>query len=149
MSIPTEESTLVASRATPNASRNAEIVRRRQSGEWPAQITMAMGISRNVVAGALNRAGLGDPNVDRKACARRGEDHPRATITEALARQILAMLPTGRKALQGEILAIARHFGVRVSIVRNLRRGITWAYLLPDGPLEAQALAPQPHGLTK
>jgi hypothetical protein len=41
-----------------NAERNAEIVRRRLAGEAPRQMAREMGISHNVVAGVLNRAGI-------------------------------------------------------------------------------------------
>lgn len=52
-----------------SAERNAEIVRRRDAGERPADIARNMRLSRGVVAGALFRAGRTDSD-SRKARGR-------------------------------------------------------------------------------
>ena len=41
-----------------NSLRNAEIIRRRKAGEWPAEISRSMGLGRNTVIGVCYRAGL-------------------------------------------------------------------------------------------
>jgi len=41
-----------------NEARNAEIIRRRRAGVGPREIARQMGLSPNVVAGVVHRAGL-------------------------------------------------------------------------------------------
>lgn len=50
-----------------NSERNARIIEMRKAGKFPREIAKALGVTRNVVIGALHRAGLTDPNVDRSA----------------------------------------------------------------------------------
>lgn len=70
------------------SERNDEIIRLRKQGWPPCKITAHLGLSRNVILGVLNRAGLCDPNVDRAAHARRGSANAGARLTDDQVRAI-------------------------------------------------------------
>lgn len=60
-------------RYTPNAERNAEIIRRRKAGEGPRKIARSMDLSPYVVAGVLKRANMTD--ADAPQAKGRGGDY--------------------------------------------------------------------------
>jgi Mor family transcriptional regulator len=111
-----------------NAERNAEIIRRRQAGELPHQITRAMGVSRNVVAGVLDRAGLGnlDPDAKSKAMQLRspkGEAHGRSRLTEADVREIRREYQRGRGP------ELAKRYGLSNNHLCAIARGLGWNHV--------------------
>lgn len=111
--------------------RNAEIIRRRKAGEWPTQIAKAMGLSRNTVIGALNRAGMCSPDTDRsiprKMFGARGEAVGSAILTasdvRAIRREYQPYDPEfGRNAL-------AKRYGVNPSAIHDVVVGDTWRHV--------------------
>lgn len=108
-----------------NQERNAEIVRRREAGEWPTEIAQAMGLSRNTVIGVCHRAGLQRTDVDRSLINRlfgrpvRGEAHYKAKLTEAAVRDIRA---------GGRARDLARKYGVKPNTVRAVKSGRAWKH---------------------
>lgn len=115
-----------------NDERNAEIIRRRQAGEWPSDIRREMGLSRNIVAGVLNRAGLCDPDTDKVTpmlkhhVAMRGEDAGNAKLSwEAVGHIRDVYRKYARDA--GSATALAEHYGVTRNCILNAATGRAWA----------------------
>jgi transcriptional regulator with XRE-family HTH domain len=111
--------------ASPNAERNAEIIRRRLAGEWPADIAEALDLTRNAVIGVCNRAGLAERNRENRAVARARERRrgagPRHRKLSASEIATIQALYRGRGGPTQE--AIAQRFGVTPqTISRALRR---------------------------
>lgn len=119
------------SRPTPNEARNAEIIRRRLAGEWPTEIAAAMGLSRNVVIGVANRAGLSSANIDRSALAHRfgakGEACGSAKLSADKVRSIRARYQ--RYSRTNGSGAIADEYGVRQSAVWRIVTGQSWGHV--------------------
>lgn len=71
---------------------------------------------------------------------RRGEDTLKATITEALAREIKASKPTTRRGQTGHVTRQqrAKRFGVSEGIVRAIDNGSTWGHLSENFSNEEQ-----------
>lgn len=114
-----------------NAYRNAEIIRRRRAGEMPTEIVEHMGLSRNVIAGVLNRAGLCDPSTDKRPSmilrARRGEDHRGAKLTNEIVREIRRLY---RPRTRGSgAWSIADKLGVSRKSVENVLYAGSWAHV--------------------
>lgn len=112
-----------------NRTRNEEIVRRRLAGEQPAEIYRAMGISRSVVAGALFRAGLCDPETNKKSSlyAIRGEAHRCAKLTEADVREMRTrFVPRCR---ENGYKALSREYRVSYTAARKAVQGVTWDHV--------------------
>lgn len=108
-----------------NEIRNAEIVRRRLAGEFPSQITRAMGLSRNVVAGVLDRARI--VRHDQKEAVLRGADCPNARLTEsqvaAIRKRYKPLCPENGAA------AIAREFECSPTTILHAIHGKTWRHV--------------------
>ena len=108
--------------------RNAEIVARRRAGEWPSDIAQAMGISRNVVIGVCNRAGLASAEVDRSAAMAgktpSGADHHKAKLTPADVAAIRARYQP-RSRTNG-MTALAHEYGVVPMTIYAVVKGLTW-----------------------
>lgn len=111
--------------------RNAEIVRRREAGEWPTEIAKALGISRNAVIGVLNRCGKCTADVDRSAIMKRfgvrGEASGAAKLTEAEVRAIRREYQPYDAELGRN--ALARRYGVGVSTIHRITMGDGWKHV--------------------
>ncbi len=108
--------------------RNAEIVRRRKSGEWPHAIARAMGLSHNAVIGVCNRAGLSKPE-NYRAEVLRGEELSAAILCDDSVREIRARRTVGRPRHPGNTEDLAREFGVSVSTIVEVAKGKSWAHV--------------------
>jgi hypothetical protein len=64
-----------------NTERNAEIVRRRLTGEWPTDIAKSMGLSRNTVIGVCWRHELSVHGAQYIAAR---EKHAKMTLEQAI-----------------------------------------------------------------
>lgn len=106
-----------------NLERNTEIIRRRVAGAWPNEIRRALGISRNVVAGVLNRARMNDPEVDRAVTAPRGARNGGAKLSEA---EVIAIRAS--PAASG-VTALARRYGVSVYTIYDVVGRRTWKHV--------------------
>ena len=104
-----------------NEARNAEIIRRRKAGEWPTDIAKAMGLSRNVVIGVCNRAGLCDWEAGSKMSrGHPGETHWKAKLTVEQVREI-------RRRGGAPYRELSKEFGVSEKTIGQVFRGETWA----------------------
>ena len=120
-----------------NIERNATIIEMRRSGLWPRQIALSMGLSKNVVAGVLNRAGLTDTFVDRPAAIKsafangmrslRGEETKNAKLTDDVVRYIRARYVC-RSRVDGAY-QIARDLGVSHAVVGRVVTGVSWKHV--------------------
>jgi hypothetical protein len=118
---------------TKNAERNAEIIARRNAGEFPSDIWRAMGLSRNTVIGVLNRAGLCSADTDSKPAmrkyARRGVNHCRAMAVlspeqvKTIRRRYVFM------SRQDGSSAIAKTYGVSRATILAVLHGRTWKHV--------------------
>lgn len=108
---------------TPNAERNAEIVRRRKAGQLPRQIAAEMGLSKNVVIGVTNRAGLSQSGLQTR-CVLRGADTPWSKLTQEqvdeIRRQYVPRHP------EFGAVALARRYGVTPACVAGFLWGNNW-----------------------
>lgn len=114
-----------------NAERNARIIEMRKAGMWPREIAVKLGVTRSVVIGVTNRAGMADSGVDRsaimKAVAPRGQANPRAIFDDDAVRQIRQRyVPYSRS---DGALAMARELGCSFDAVYDVVRGRTWAHV--------------------
>lgn len=102
-----------------NEARNAEIVRRRKAGEWPTDIAKAMGLSRNVVIGVCNRAGLcGEWHGTQES------PNPIIKLNVEKDREIR------RRYWAGETgRTLGEEFGVSQVAISNVCTGKTWAWV--------------------
>lgn len=101
-----------------NEARNAEIIERRKRGEWPSEIRRAMGLSRNVVAGALNRAGLCDPDVDRTIAPVGNRKLTKEQVLEARALYKRGVRGSG-------FMALGQKYEVDTKVIRDAILGNT------------------------
>jgi hypothetical protein len=107
-----------------NDARDAEIVRRRQAGEWPRAIARAMGLTHNVVIGVCYRAGLSNQDNARKENLR-GEQCPHAVLTEEAVRTI-------RRDFVPHLVtvpALAKRFGVHKRTIEYILYAGGWAHV--------------------
>jgi hypothetical protein len=117
-----------------NAERNAEIIRRRLSGELPSDIRRAMGISRNVVAGVLDRAGIirndHAAGHQKYKSAPKGEACWKAKLSEADVRAIRAEYQPGTgRWKRGNSVDLAQRFGVRRDAVCRVATSRAWKHV--------------------
>lgn len=117
-----------------NGERNAEIIRRRMAGELPSDIRRAMGVSRNVVAGVLDRAGIilgGQPEGCRKyANPPRGSKCHAAILTEEDVEVIRADYRKGARGEKaGSKVALAKQYGVVPRTIWQVATGRTWKHV--------------------
>lgn len=102
--------------------RNAEIIRRRKAGELPTEIAKALGITRNAVIGALNRAGCCRGDVDRSAIMKRfathGDDNPNTKYPSAVVAAIRREHVRWDRANSAR--ALARRHNVPLSWVKGV-----------------------------
>lgn len=114
-----------------NPERNAEIVRRRQAGEWPTEIAKAMGLSRNAVIGVCYRAGLSSPDTDTTIACRlmtpRGEAAPNVILTESEVRAIRQEYAPWSG--DNGAAALARRYGVAPSTVQGIVYRRSWRHV--------------------
>lgn len=114
-----------------NRTRNEEIIRRRKAGEWPSDIYRAMGLSRNVVIGVLNRAGMCSPDTDRgEACAKyaaRGSARPNAILHERTVTEIRERFKKSSR-IDGA-RSIARDLGINYRTVLWAATGRSWTHV--------------------
>lgn len=112
-----------------NSERNARIVEMRKAGNFPREIAKALGVSRNVVIGVTNRAGLSDPNVDRSAAMEASvrDGSGVAKLSPDDIREIRARYRPHCRFDGGA--AIARDAGVSPDTIRDIIRGHTWAHV--------------------
>lgn len=109
-----------------NKARNAEIIRRRQAGEWPRQIAAEMGIGKNVIIGVIGRAGLAVPGASRDHPLI-GESAPNAVLTEVMVRAIRAEYRPGKGGHGAR--SIALKLGLNSNTVQSACSGRTWAHV--------------------
>jgi len=107
-----------------NTERNAEIVRLRKAGCWPADIAKTMGITRKAVIGVCYRAGLANKYTG-SAMVLRGDDHPSAKLTRAQVDTIRATYRPycpefGQRAQ-------AKRYSVDPQTIRSVIAELTWA----------------------
>jgi len=108
-----------------NTIRNAEIIKRRLAGDFPSQITRDMGLSRNVVAGVLDRAGIVVGDHDQAVL--RGADCPHARLTESQVAAIRKRyVPLCR---ENGAAAIAREFECSTTTILHAIKGETWKHV--------------------
>ena len=105
--------------------RNAEIIHRRNAGEWPRAIARSMGLTHNVVIGVCNRAGLSSA-LGYQECIR-GEAVGGAKLTPDAVREIRsAYRPYDRKCSQ---YVLADRFGVSQAQVSEIVHRRSWAHI--------------------
>lgn len=104
-----------------NTERNAEIVRRKMAGESLSAIGRAMGVSRNVVAGAAFRKGACQAGL---SIVRPGAENGNAKLTEDDVRRIRNALAAGEKQV-----ALAARYGVDHSNISHIGKRLTWAHV--------------------
>jgi hypothetical protein len=114
-----------------NAERDAEIIRRRKAGEWPTEIARELGLTRNTVIGALNRAGMCSADVDRSAIAKRfnppplrGDQHPAAKLTASEVAAIRREFKPRDPDFGGS--ALAARYGVHPCHLSAIVHGRRW-----------------------
>lgn len=106
------------------AERNAEIVRRREAGEYPWQIAEAMSLSRNAVLGVCFRAGVTRDDNATARFAKHGVHFgaPRK-LTAAAVRDIRERYwTTPRRELEAE-------FGVSRVTLWHVANRFTWKHV--------------------
>jgi hypothetical protein len=120
-----------------NAERDARIVQMRKAGLWPREIAAQLGVTKNVVIGVANRAGLcqrGQSAAGLRAAVAahavnfcRGERCPSAVLNERKVQEIRDRYrPYCR---QNGASQIAREFGVNVKTVVDALAGRTWGHV--------------------
>lgn len=112
-----------------NTERNARIVELRKAGLLPREIAKQVGVTKNVVIGVTNRAGLATPGLSRH-CALRGEEHPRngGKLSENDVRAIREQYVPGDRE-RGQC-ALARAYGVGQPAIAAIIHRRTWAHVL-------------------
>lgn len=109
-----------------NAERNARIVGMRKAGLLPREIAKQLGVTKNVVIGVTNRAGLAVPGLSSQ-CVPRGISHPKAKLSDA---NIIAIrgryVPFDREHGQ---CALARAYGVTQATIARIVNGSSWAHV--------------------
>lgn len=111
-----------------NEIRNTAIIRLRKAGMLPREIALTLGISKNVVIGVTNRAGLAVPGLQNK-CALRGKDHPRnkAKLSDKDIKAIRSQyIPRHREFGQ---LALAKAYGVTQPAISAIVTRRTWSHV--------------------
>jgi hypothetical protein len=81
---------------------------------------------------ATHRQNVHDAERDGIARHRYGENHPRAKLTHDDALDILWRLEHGEKMAD-----LARNYGVDISTLSHLKRGVNWKYLRDGDPKTA------------
>ncbi len=116
-------------RVPTNTSRDEEIIRRRQAGEWPSEIWRSMKVNRNIVSGVLFRANLTDAKINGKVgpYTPRGEAHGNAKLTEADVREMRARFVYN--CPENGYRALARDYRCHEGTVRYVVNGITWKHV--------------------
>ena len=108
-----------------NFARNARIIELRRQGLWPTQIADEMAMSRNAVLGVLNRAGLCNPDTDRRPAMmlkkQRGADAPGAKLTSEAVADIRANYVPHSPSFGG--CAFARKYRVNNNTVWKILNG--------------------------
>jgi hypothetical protein len=102
--------------------RNAEIIARREAGEEPRNIAKAMGLSRSIVLGALNRAGKCVPGFRA-----RGESTLKSKLTNAAVADIRRNCVLYRRG--ASTVDFATKYGVRAEAVRIVLKRKTWGHV--------------------
>lgn len=114
-----------------NLTRNEEIVRRRQAGEWPSDIWRSMKVSKGAVLGVLFRAGMCGPETDRITPAAkhrpRGEDNGMSVLTTDAVLEIRRRYKRYSQAHGAG--ALSRKFGVRSEAIYDVVYGRTWKHI--------------------
>lgn len=114
-----------------NRTRNEEIVRRRQAGEWPSDIWRSMKLTRGTVLGVLFRAGLCGPETDRITPAAkhrpRGEDNHRSVLTVPAVLEIRRRYK--RYCHKHGAGALSRKFGVTPETIYTVVARRTWKHI--------------------
>jgi hypothetical protein len=113
---------------SPNAERNAEIIRRRKDGQWPRQIADEMGLpSKSIVIGVCNRAGLAVPGAYRIAAEEyRAGLPPNPPKPVRTRRQISnARVQSMRRHWDGLGSAAYIPFATRVAVVADHLAGLS------------------------
>lgn len=113
-------------RGNPQLERNRRIVEMRKSGLLPREIARRLGVTKNVVIGVTNRAGLAVPGL-QYACAAKGEQHAKARLTEEAVRMIRERY-VPRSRTDG-CRAIATELGVSHRSVWMVLQGRTWGHV--------------------
>lgn len=82
---------------TPNAARNAEIIRRRKAGEGPRAIARALALSPGAVSSVLRHAGLQSDNPRYSHCVPRPGCGAHPKISDDGVREIRARVAAGER----------------------------------------------------
>jgi len=124
-----------------NTDRNTRIIERLKAGLFAGDVAREMGLSKNVVIGVGNRAGLARTGRSgdgvRNAIAKgyfkpghgvvRGEAHPRAILCDAAVRDIRRRY-TPRCPVNGA-MAMAREYGVHFNTVMQVISRRLWGHV--------------------
>lgn len=107
-----------------NAERNAAICELRRGGLWPAEIARDLKLSRNVVAGVLDRADLTQTGCRR---ALSGEENAGAKLTAAAVREIRRTYKP--RSAGYRMVDFARRYGVGPTTISKIVHRRTWAHV--------------------
>lgn len=111
-----------------NEVRNAVIIRMRKDGAMPREIAKALGVSKNVVIGVTNRAGLSVSGLQNQ-CVLRGSDSPKAhpNMTDDMVKEIRRRY-VGRCTRNGA-KALAAELGVSKYVINGIIYGGNWKHV--------------------
>lgn len=114
-----------------NAERNAEIIRRRRRGDYPWQIGEALGISRLVVIGVCNRAGICKRDADAAKMARdTAKGHPNKGRSPLCAADVITIRARYRwHSNENGTQAIANDYGVSKVAIWNIVQRLSWKHV--------------------